>query len=720
MGLERGDFVSWSTAAGTARGRVEKLDGDSASVLVFRQVAEGEYRPTKTLVTQELASLEKVDQDKPVAKTYDYPVESSGGVHIHAVDRQKMQTHGDGAHSHTFLLPDGYLIYTLADGIHTHSMPSTFSTSTDVGGEHRHAVEFPDRAAETSMGGSHGHQLQVHSTAQDGLHTHLLEYDGVTLESLTPSDYFALMHGSEAAPQAEEVMMSLGTPVSQINAPVVRKCSTEHLQALHRYMDRLYDLNLAKNDAANVGILSRKLLLRATHEVVSELKRREVECEDTSVAKAATEAGPSIFRVMKGFIQTTDRGFQLSLESGEAWELCVARRTYKGEFRDMTSHGSGEYLPFDYPATAEAVVAKADFSGQEVSAEICFQSDKLLEINIDSPTLLNGLLTISKSEGEHRAFMSSSHVPYVLRKEAVEAGHMPEPGLSGLPASLEQDVPPEYRYWKAAPGTDARKIRDALVLSGLFDAHLVRKVDGELRRLVVKYFLDEAQPLAANFFPGDPEGFDAQSVAKSLTGQDFEYIEEFKVSEYFDKDFAICVDNTPENRAALSKLSRPFVLPALDNSRVYATTKAVAPNPLVEWVDVELTLSDDTRNILKRDIPVLKADGDERIVFGIVLEPDVVDAQNDTYNKDEVKKAAHRFMEEFRNIGLQHEQLINEQVRILESYIAPVDFTIGGQAVKAGTWLLKERILSDVLWKAVKDGEITGFSIGGHAIRKPV
>src|SRR6185436_1562366 len=77
---------------------------------------------------------------------------------------------------------------------------------------------------------------------------------------------------------------------------------------------------------------------------------------------------------------------------------------------------------------------------------------------------------------------------------------------------------------------------------------------------------------------------------------------------------------------------------------------------------------------LKRGL-VTKDAGDEHYILGIVLEPDVVDAQNDTYSADEVQQAEQRFMVEFRNVGLMHKGYINDKVKIVESYIAPVDFT---------------------------------------------
>ncbi len=110
---------------------------------------------------------------------------------------------------------------------------------------------------------------------------------------------------------------------------------------------------------------------------------------------------------------------------------------------------------------------------------------------------------------------------------------------------------------------------------------------------------------------------------------------------------------------------------------------------------------------------------DERFVLGIVLEPEVVDAQGDIYSAEEIRQAAHKFMEDFGGLGLMHRYRVNDQVKIAESYLAPGDFSIGEQMVRKGTWLLGVHVLSDELWGEVKDGSLSGFSIGGTAVRNP-
>lgn len=119
---------------------------------------------------------------------------------------------------------------------------------------------------------------------------------------------------------------------------------------------------------------------------------------------------------------------------------------------------------------------------------------------------------------------------------------------------------------------------------------------------------------------------------------------------------------------------------------------------------------------------IIKSVEDERIVYGEVLVPDEVDAQEHIYSAEEVKKAAHFWMKEFSQMGIMHKDMLGEsQISILESFIAPVSFKFSEnedddtKKVKKGTWLLKVFVEDDEVWEQVKDGELNGFSIGGVA-----
>jgi|GEM_PF-3482978 hypothetical protein len=130
---------------------------------------------------------------------------------------------------------------------------------------------------------------------------------------------------------------------------------------------------------------------------------------------------------------------------------------------------------------------------------------------------------------------------------------------------------------------------------------------------------------------------------------------------------------------------------------------------------------------------VEKAESDEHYILGIVLEPTLKaegeikpDTQKDVYTAEEIRKAAHGWMEKSGQIDLMHswEPLGSDKVSVLETYLAPCDLTIGEgrEAVKVakGTWLLALRVNDDAIWKKIKAGEIGAYSIGGEATRKPL
>jgi DNA adenine methylase len=121
-----------------------------------------------------------------------------------------------------------------------------------------------------------------------------------------------------------------------------------------------------------------------------------------------------------------------------------------------------------------------------------------------------------------------------------------------------------------------------------------------------------------------------------------------------------------------------------------------------------------------KTLPIIKVDSTERFVLGVVLEPDVVDAQNDIYSASDIRKAAHGFMQSSQVMGHMHQWRVNDKVKILESYLLPSDCQFNDLWLRKGTWMLGVRVLDDALWDAVNRGELTGFSVGGSADRVPI
>lgn len=117
-------------------------------------------------------------------------------------------------------------------------------------------------------------------------------------------------------------------------------------------------------------------------------------------------------------------------------------------------------------------------------------------------------------------------------------------------------------------------------------------------------------------------------------------------------------------------------------------------------------------------VPLIKMDEEKRLVTGVVLEPDEVDAHGDFERADTIQRAAHKFLADFNTrtkLGIQHSIFGDIGVDLVESFIAPMDLIMGGHLVKSGSWVMVVKVIDDVIWQAVKSGAITGFSIGGVA-----
>jgi hypothetical protein len=117
--------------------------------------------------------------------------------------------------------------------------------------------------------------------------------------------------------------------------------------------------------------------------------------------------------------------------------------------------------------------------------------------------------------------------------------------------------------------------------------------------------------------------------------------------------------------------------------------------------------------IVKHEFPFYK-DNAKHVIYGIVYEPNTTDSQGDITTAEEIEKAAHTFLEDYNAINLMHQRpLAENQVKTCESYIAPQDFTVGGQMIRKGSWVLASHILDKELWDAIEKGYINAYSMEG-------
>lgn len=126
-----------------------------------------------------------------------------------------------------------------------------------------------------------------------------------------------------------------------------------------------------------------------------------------------------------------------------------------------------------------------------------------------------------------------------------------------------------------------------------------------------------------------------------------------------------------------------------------------------------LTKSEKQPNF-EKSVRVIKSNDEEkRLVYGIVYEPDVIDAHGDFTDSETIEKAAHEFMLKYRQIDKNHD-FVAGVGEVVESYIAPADMELNGEPVKKGTWILTTKA-DEETWEAVKKGEFQGYSLAGVA-----
>ncbi len=137
-------------------------------------------------------------------------------------------------------------------------------------------------------------------------------------------------------------------------------------------------------------------------------------------------------------------------------------------------------------------------------------------------------------------------------------------------------------------------------------------------------------------------------------------------------------------------------------------------------------------------VRISKAADEERIVYGVVLDPYQVDAQDDWTPPAEIKDTATGFLARSRVMGVEHQRRAGEGTAIVESWLVPYPSQKDYQLAKAnrphkafemqygednkvhsGAWIAGVK-LGDAEWAAYKRGELDAFSIGGFSFKTKV
>lgn len=436
----------------------------------------------------------------------------------------------------------------------------------------------------------------------------------------------------------------------------------------------------------------------------------------------------------------------------------------KGFPQDLDLYGDPVNLKFPVDTAARAANAAARFAqnrGAYTEAEQKIVFTRVVEAEIrhgikPTPNEKLRALLPQRLLDEIDAAEKRDDVPEVLK-----GGPLPPDGQSGLPASLEPVVPQALRWWKKR-GVDAEVARYVAVKSGFLSPSALARVDGQVRRVVtakhvyagdgrefvekimlpfawlaktdgtawalrldrgeagIEEFALAADPAAGGLVAATrkllpagkadaaPDGWKALDAGQAALIQDGATRKEMAVHGAAVKMVAVAQADggKADGPWTFAKIALPADLTAGGSGGKVSGEKRV------DKYDVALSKR------ARPDARMVKAEkGDERLVLGIVLEPDTVDGQGDVYSAQEVERAAHFWAEKAGfTAGYMHQgDLPTKDAPILESGVQRGAFKIGEQNVKAGTWVVARRIANDDLWDQVKKGEITGFSIGGLA-----
>lgn len=120
-------------------------------------------------------------------------------------------------------------------------------------------------------------------------------------------------------------------------------------------------------------------------------------------------------------------------------------------------------------------------------------------------------------------------------------------------------------------------------------------------------------------------------------------------------------------------------------------------------------LSQDTSmQSVQLSVNIKKVDPKERLVYGEVYAPNVIDTHGHMMLPEDVKKMAHGFMISQKNgaVDVMHNN-IKINASVVESFIARE----GDPDYADGAWVAVTKVMDDTAWQLVLDGKLNGYSM---------
>jgi hypothetical protein len=108
----------------------------------------------------------------------------------------------------------------------------------------------------------------------------------------------------------------------------------------------------------------------------------------------------------------------------------------------------------------------------------------------------------------------------------------------------------------------------------------------------------------------------------------------------------------------------------------------------------------------------------DNVVYGIVLRADTEDLQGDVMSKEDIAKACHDYMEDYRAINVGHKDDVDACP--VECWIAKEPGVLGKRKYGAGDWLMGTKINDPETLAKVNTGLLKSYSIEGEGVRVPL
>ena len=123
------------------------------------------------------------------------------------------------------------------------------------------------------------------------------------------------------------------------------------------------------------------------------------------------------------------------------------------------------------------------------------------------------------------------------------------------------------------------------------------------------------------------------------------------------------------------------------------------------------------KTIGKGLITITKTDVEQRVVKGVVYEPNLVDSQGDWMEASEIQKSAYSFMKQARTAsGVD----TNHSCKAVEAYVCESYIAKAGDPDNyvEGSWIVAIKVDDQDTWDGIMNGDYEGLSMFGQGFRE--